>query len=145
MYQYRQPIPSELVVALREALQPLIIRHGFSSHASFMSEVDETKALCVGLIPDLQTILPGPYGWFRLVGLQPSQQIVAHQDPPIQAERYHLPLQSNPGCWTFHGGGWQRLEIGSLYRMNPVEEHGAVNWGEILRVHLLIDVLDSPV
>lgn len=76
----------------------------------------------------------------QLVGLLPSQQIVAHQDQPIVGLRYHLVLQTNPGCWSFSGGVWQQLELGHFYRMDPAEEHGAVNWGSELRLHLMIDV-----
>ena len=76
----------------------------------------------------------------RLVGLLPSQQIVAHTDPPIAGVRYHLPLQTNPGCWSFSAGVWQQLEVGKVYQVDPSEVHGAVNWGTEVRLHLMIDV-----
>lgn len=80
-------------------------------------------------------------GWFRLVLLGPSQQIVCHRDPSIApARRFHLPLQTSPGCWSYHAGVWQRLRAGYVYEMDPAVEHGAVNWGELTRIHLLIDV-----
>lgn len=79
----------------------------------------------------------------RLVGLLPSQQLVAHTDPPISGIRHHLPLQSNPGCWVFHDGVWQQLEVGRMYTMDPTKPHGAVNWGTELRLHLMIDVLPT--
>lgn len=75
----------------------------------------------------------------KLVGLWPSQQIVAHADQPIPGTRYHLPLQSNSGCWSFHGGDWQQLDVGRIYTMDPAIVHGAVNWGSETRFHLLID------
>ena len=144
MYERHHDVPDSIVLPLTQALQPLIARYGFTSHASFMSEVEETKAICRAVIPKVQEILPGAYGWFRIVGLLPSQQIVAHADPPIAGMRYHLPIQTTLGCWTWHAGVWQQLQERVIYRMDPTEIHGAVNWGETLRVHLLIDV-DSPV
>lgn len=144
MYRYHLRLPDPLLQDLKTALRPLIARYGLSAPASFMSEVAETKEKCREILPSLQDLLPGSYGWFRIVGLRPSQQIVAHRDAPIAGTRYHVPIQTNPGCWTFHEGVWQRLEEGSLYRMVPHEVHGAVNWGETVRVHLLIDV-DNPV
>lgn len=139
MYLYHTPLPDPLFQAIKTAVSPLVARYGLTAHASFMSEVEETKTACREILPALQEILPGPYGWFRLVGLRPSQQIVAHADPPIPGDRYHLPILTNSGCWTFHAGVWQRLEVGSLYQMSPAEPHGAVNWGDTLRVHLLLD------
>lgn len=80
----------------------------------------------------------------RLVGINPSQQIVAHRDaaPPatLPFVRYHLPLQTNAGCWSFANGVWQQLAVGRVYRLDVTEVHGAVNWGETLRLHLMVDV-----
>lgn len=74
-----------------------------------------------------------------IVVLYPSAQLVGHRDPPIVGTRYHVPLIVNAGCWVFHGGTWQQLEIGRAYQMDPTEDHGAVNWGAERRLHLLID------
>lgn len=74
------------------------------------------------------------------VALYPSSQIVAHADPPIHGIRHHIPLQLNPGCWVFHDGTWQQLEVGQDYTMDPTQVHGAVNWGPTLRLHLIVDV-----
>jgi hypothetical protein len=78
-------------------------------------------------------------GTVMLVGLLPSQQIALHADAPIKGMRYHVPLQTNNDCWCF-SGGWQHLEVGKVYRMDPTQPHGAVNWGSEIRLHLMIDV-----
>jgi hypothetical protein len=75
-----------------------------------------------------------------VVGLLPSAQIVAHKDAPISGRRVHVPLQTNHGCWSFSGHHWRRLQIGGAYWMDPTEVHGAVNWGETVRLHLVVDV-----
>lgn len=75
-----------------------------------------------------------------IVALYPSSQLVAHCDPPINAIRYHVPLVVNTGCWVFHDGAWQQLEVGRVYRMDPTQIHGAVNWGTEVRLHLILDV-----
>src|SRR5206468_9688046 len=75
----------------------------------------------------------------RLVALYPSSQLVAHTDPPIRGRRYHIPLQMNAGCWVFSAGTWQQLEIGRCYGMDPTAVHGAVNWGDAVRLHLMVD------
>lgn len=77
----------------------------------------------------------------QLVGLLPSQQIPLHADPSIApAVRYHLVLRMNPDCWSLSGDVWQRLVEGRLYQMDPTVPHGAVNWGDTIRLHLMIDV-----
>jgi hypothetical protein len=75
-----------------------------------------------------------------VVGLLPSAQIVAHKDAPIPGRRIHIPLRTNHGCWSFSGHHWRRLQVGAGYWMDPTESHGAVNWGETLRLHLVVDV-----
>lgn len=97
----------------------------------------------------LKTTWTAAFPWFpwgnriaqmQIVGLLPSQQIVRHQDQSIAPlVRYHLPLQTNDGCWSFAGGAWTQLQLGGIYRLDPTEPHGAVNWGADLRVHLMID------
>jgi hypothetical protein len=75
-----------------------------------------------------------------VVGLLPSAQIVGHKDAEIEGRRIHIPLQTNPGCWSFSGSHWQRLQLKSGYWMDPTVVHGAVNWGETVRLHLVVDV-----
>lgn len=83
----------------------------------------------------------GPVTRFAVVLLWPSSQIVAHADAPIGTSvRFHTPLQTNAGCWSFSEGIWQQLDLGKTYRMDPTKPHGAVNWGDTLRLHLMIDV-----
>ena len=112
----------------------------FSTTASTMSDPAETKALFLA-DPDAVAAFRPPWHWVTLVTLLPSQQIVAHRDQPLPpgVRRWHVPLQTNPGCWSFHAGEWQQLEVGQRYLMRPDEEHGAVNWGSEVRIHLMID------
>jgi Aspartyl/Asparaginyl beta-hydroxylase len=76
----------------------------------------------------------------RLVGIWPSQQIPLHRDAPIQGTRLHIPVQTNQNCWCFSGNDWQQLTHGVIYQMDPTQPHGAVNWGDTIRLHLMIDV-----
>ena len=85
--------------------------------------------------------IPPPWIWVTFVSIASSQQIVAHTDPPLARglRRYHIPIQTNDNCWVFSNGTWQQLKEGQVYRMNPAEPHGAVNWGAETRIHLLVD------
>lgn len=80
------------------------------------------------------------WSYCSVVAIYPGAQIQAHRDAPITGRRLHVPLQQNPGCWSFHEGVWQQLELGQTYWMDPALEHGAVNWGPTLRLNLLVDV-----
>lgn len=107
-------------------------------NGSRMSDYTETTAIFRGATFNP---LPGRIQLATFVALYPSSQIVAHCDPPIQGRRHHFPLLLNPHSWVFHAGEWQQLEIGRVYQMDPSELHGAVNWGDSMRLHLILDVL----
>lgn len=115
--------------------------------ASAMSNDLPTRAL---FGDDLESIFRTPWDYITVVALGASQQIVAHRDRPLAGNlrRFHIPFLTNPGCWVYHWGlerdphgqqMWQKLEKGRVYEMDPAGEHGAVNWGGTVRLHLLID------
>lgn len=112
--------------------------------ASQMTDDQPTRLEVRGLLGEY---LQEPWSWVTFVSLLPSQQIVAHRDQPLPPGfvRYHLPIQTNPGCWSFSGGSWQQLQRGTIYTMTPEVEHGAVNWGSEVRVHLLVDAEEGAV
>lgn len=73
----------------------------------------------------------------------PGAQIQMHVDAPIAGVRYHVPILTNEFCWCLSGGTWQRLKVAQFYQMDPTTRHGAVNWGETYRVHLILDLETS--
>lgn len=108
---------------------------------SSMTEDAATRARFDGFV---DRYLPQPWQWITVVALYPSSQIVAHRDPSaVGTVRYHIPLQTNDDCWCFHAGVWQRLPVGQIYSMNPREQHGAVNWGSEVRLHLMVDRVEA--
>ena len=100
-------------------------------------------------IPDVaMTLQIGSVEQASFVALYPSSQLVAHCDPPVRSRwnrstltRFHVPLSINEGCWVFHTGTWQQLELGRIYQMDPTQLHGAVNWGTTIRKHLIVDAM----
>lgn len=106
---------------------------------SGMTDPLATAEACGGLAREYGLLDGKRLLMMRVVSLCPSQQIVAHTDPPIAGIRHHAPLVVNNGCWSFHGGVWQQLEVGRVYRMAPTVMHGAVNWGHTTRLHLMVD------
>lgn len=81
-----------------------------------------------------------------VVTLHVNQQIPAHRDA-FDAEliRYHVPITTNPLAWSLSEADdgtkidWQHLDVGHVYALNPTRLHGAVNWGDQPRVHLMVD------
>lgn len=100
---------------------------------------------------DLQTrigpLVPGIWRLAMLVGLQPQGTIPRHRDAPadenglagMALDRWHVVLVTNPHAWCYHGGVWQHLERGGIYAMDPTVDHAAVNWGDTVRWHLVVD------
>lgn len=108
------------------------------------SMTDDTSTRAILDRTAVQHFVPLPWQWITVVALYPSSQIVAHRDPPAAGTvRYHIPLQTNDDCWCFHGGVWQQLPVGQIYSMNPREQHGAVNWGSEVRLHLMVDRVEE--
>ena len=134
MYQHRPDIA--LPESVRADLLQAILRLNIAPGPGGSRIVDCTAPE----ITDLFASDGGFLGRFAVAALWPSAQIVAHRDAPIAGIRHHVPLQMNAGCWVFHDGTWQQLEVGKVYRMDPTQLHGAVNWGATLRLHLIVDV-----
>lgn len=85
----------------------------------------------------------GPITYITVIAVYPGAQIQSHVDAPPKGIRYHIPLQQNEGCWSFHDGAWQQLQLDRIYTMDPTKPHGAVNWGPTVRLHLIVDVLTA--
>ena len=115
---------------------------GSVERSTFAEMVDASTRIDLAPGPGASRITPigSRWGGFAsVVAVYPSAQLVAHKDAPIAGFRYHIPLDLNDGCWVFHEGTWQQLEVGHLYLMNPAQTHGAVNWGPTRRLHLILD------
>lgn len=93
-------------------------------------------------------VIPGTWRLAMLVGMKPGSYIPFHCDHPaeenglsgVSLKRVHLVLATNPQCWSFHDGYWQRLSEGGLYQMDPSKEHASINLGATTRLHLVVDV-----
>lgn len=138
MYVERQArVTSDRLLDLVALAARLDVRPG--PGGSTASDSAATQAIYEPLLGDL---IEGDWTKAQIFALWPSSQIVGHCDPSISGTRFHLPLQTNDGCWVYHGE-WVQLRAGHLYQMNPMEFHGAVNWGTTLRLHLVIDIRSS--
>ena len=90
--------------------------------------------------PLLMDVFPGQWHDAALFILYPTSMVHIHTDGNQSYPRRHLILQTNPLCWSFHDGVWQQVELGCTYRMDPSKPHGAINSGDIVRIHLYLDL-----
>lgn len=89
----------------------------------------------------------GPWKLGQLIAMRPGAHIPFHQDDPATehgdpapwSHREHIVLSTNDACWNYHGGTWQQLDAGQVYRMDPTQVHASINLGDSLRVHLVVD------
>lgn len=88
-------------------------------------------------------LVEGEWHKSMLVGLKASSLIPLHTDAAyrIKTERVHVVLSTNEGCWQFHDGEWQQLELGGIYAMDETLPHLSVNAGSTVRYHLVVDRL----
>ncbi len=137
MYEVEAPtLHADELRFLVEALRPLNIRQ-VAGEAYHTTDAVATQALYQPLLADK---FREPWVYAQVATLWPGQALNLHTDGQTGRKRRHVVLQTNPACWVHHGGDWQQLEAGGIYRMDPMQPHAAVNWGTKPRMHLFFDV-----
>ncbi|MEQ1943006.1 aspartyl/asparaginyl beta-hydroxylase domain-containing protein [Mesorhizobium sp. VNQ89] len=83
----------------------------------------------------------------QLAELPPGQIITPHRDVGIltMIHRLHVPLVTHKDVTFIIQGGRFFLEPGHLYDLNNVVVHSVENKSDVMRVHLLIDMLPSTI
>lgn len=81
--------------------------------------------------------------WVQLAELPPGGVITPHSDSHILARvhRLHVPLVTHENVLFTIGGETFHLEPDRLYDLNNVAVHSVTNTSDVLRVHLLVDML----
>jgi len=89
------------------------------------------------LFPDCDVI------WAQLAELPPGGVIAPHCDRHILARvhRLHVPLVTHDGVEFMIDGGTFHLAPDRLYDLNNVVTHAVVNRSDVMRVHLLVDMM----
>jgi hypothetical protein len=78
--------------------------------------------------------------------LRPGGRIYPHADTPAHAnywDRYHVVLQSSPGCNFRCGDETIYMQPARVYWFQNALEHEVVNNGSVERIHLIIDIRHS--
>jgi aspartyl/asparaginyl beta-hydroxylase len=75
--------------------------------------------------------------------LSPGGRIYPHADTPAHAaywDRYHVVLQSGPGCLFRCGGEEVTMPVGQVWWFAHALEHEVINNSKEDRVHLIVDI-----
>lgn len=101
------------------------------------------------LIDDhIQPLFPGCDAiWAQLAELPPGGVIAPHSDRHIlaQVHRLHVPLVTDNKVEFMIGGETFHLAPDTLYDLNNVMTHAVYNRGEVMRVHLLVDMMPHTI
>jgi hypothetical protein len=83
----------------------------------------------------------------QLAELPPGQIIRPHRDTKILSliHRLHVPIVTHPDVVFTIAGQTYRLEEGNLYDLNNAVIHSVENRSDVLRVHLMVDMLPHTV
>ena len=83
----------------------------------------------------------------QLAELPPGQIIAPHYDAGILAliHRLHIPLVTHPAVKFIISGKTFYLKEGVLYDLNNVVTHSVENNSDVMRIHILIDMLPHSV
>jgi hypothetical protein len=82
-------------------------------------------------------------GRVLITRLAPGKVIEPHVDGGSHAayyERYHIPLQSSPGCVFRCGDEEVFMRAGDCWWFNNALEHSVINNGTVDRLHLIVDI-----
>ncbi len=97
-----------------------------------------------GLVFSLMAKVEGErLGRVMINKLRPGGRIYPHADTPVHADywdRYHLVLQSGPGCNFRCGAETVHMAAGSVWWFQNAIEHEVVNNSADDRIHLIVDI-----
>lgn len=85
--------------------------------------------------------------WAQLAELPPGGVIAPHSDRHIlaQVHRLHVPLITHDGVEFIIDGGAFHLKPDTLYDLNNVVTHAVYNRSDVMRVHLLVDMMPHTI
>ncbi len=80
----------------------------------------------------------------RISLLKAGDTIVTHRDSPDKNDycvKFHIPLNSNPGCEFVFGKDRYHLDPGGVYLADVAKNHSFVNAGDTDRYHIIGDCI----
>lgn len=90
----------------------------------------------------------GKVGKSMLISLKPESFIYPHVDEGhylTSCKRCHLVIQTNDFVHFFAGNEWIVLDEGDCFELNNQSTHSVVNYSNMPRIHLLIDIIPNGV
>lgn len=122
-----------------ENRQKFLDQHESINYPAFF-ELPEARQMIFNLMARVQGIR---LGRVLLTKLEPGKRIYPHVDSGDHAryyERFHIVVQSAPGCLFHAGDEVVNMKTGECWWFQNQAEHEVVNNSAMERVHLIIDI-----
>lgn len=103
-------------------------------------ELPQARPLIFGLMTHLQG---ERLGRCLITRLKPGAKIAPHTDggaPATYYDRFHIVLQSAPGCMFRAGDEWMHMRPGEAWWFDNTQEHEVLNNAADDRLHLIVDI-----
>ena len=136
-------VDSLIIQVVRTKLAKTYWNWAYRQELRYKPETTHLIDLAEELSAYLKYEFPGTV-WFKghYVCLLPNGQQEIHIDRPYwqrHAHRLVVPILTNPQAFTQLENESYHFEAGQLYEMNILRNHGSVNRGNNIRVHLFLD------
>ncbi len=81
----------------------------------------------------------------EMAGIPPKSKLLFHMDNKWfhkYAARIHVPFKTNINCFNLFEDRKYHLEVGDIWEINNIIKHSAINEGDDIRLHLILDIID---
>lgn len=133
-------------------VQDILLRFSDSDAADIGDQLVCENLEAMRLLPQARPLIYGlmarvegdMLGRAMITKLPPGKSIAAHSDVlgryANSMRRYHIPLQSGPGCVFRAGDEFVTMMPGEVWDFNAHAEHEIINNSADDRIHLIIDI-----
>ena len=119
----------------------------FDQHENYDQPIFKSLPEARPLIFNLMAAVEGErLGRVMINKIAPGGRIFPHADTPVHAEywdRFHIVLQSGPGCNFRCGDEQVNMPTGSVWWFNNRIEHEVHNNSAVDRIHMIVDIRTS--
>jgi hypothetical protein len=125
---------------------PLMWEPGQEYVPSVICQDENLFLLIKDIVNELENKYNGKAGRVTLVNLPKHKLVTPHRDRSIYSKvinRVHVPIITNPDVYFSVEDETVNMKPGEAYEVNNAKLHGAYNFGDSDRVHLMIDIINN--
>lgn len=133
-----------LAIALRGVKKSAIgLRDRRDVHETRATTVSRHFPFTMAFLQNFALEQQGELGRAKIVSLPPGHRVYPHVDRGdyyTLRNRYHLALQTGPGCWLKAGEEQVEMQLGELWQFDNKAVHEAYNGSRGDRIHFIFDL-----